>query len=157
MDDGDKEILADFQRSRRKTMDLLKSVPDAMLKRTAKGERETAGELFHHIAGVVDGWMLRCMKDGGPPPNWSLKTTPSKAQLLKELSASEKRLLKYFKARRGAAMNTTFGGEWKGKTYKFKGRNRVTYLTQHEAHHRGKIVLALRQWGFTKIPFLPFE
>ncbi len=98
--------------------------------------------------------MFRLMKDGGPGPNRELK--PTRANLLKALRASQKRLPKHFQAKNGAALNTKYSGEWQGKKYTFTGRNRVLYLTHHEVHHRGKIVLALRQWGFTDVPFLPF-
>jgi uncharacterized damage-inducible protein DinB len=156
MNAADREILADFERTRDKTIELLKNVPPPMLMRRARGEEASLGLLFHHIAGAVDGWMARCMQDGGKLPDWNLKATPSKDALLKSLKASQRRLLRFFKAKDGAAMNATYRRERKGKKYSFVGRNRVLYLTQHEAHHRGKIVLALRQWGFTKVPFLPY-
>ena len=154
MESGDREILADFDRARAKTIALLAKVPPRMLSRKAAGEEGTLGELFHHIAAVVDGWMLRCMNDGGPPPP---AYKPGKAARAKALRSSHKRLQTFFNANGGAAMDTVFRRERDGRQYAFIGRNRVCYLTQHEVHHRGKIILALRQWGMTKIPFMPFD
>ena len=154
MHPGDKEILADFDRARSKTLALLKMAPAKSLTRKADGEDVTLGELFHHIAATVDGWMARCMQDGGPMP---AAYAPSKPAISKALSASRKRLLKFFKANDGAMMDRVFTPSRQGKTYRFVGRNRVCYFTQHEVHHRGKIILALRQWGVTGIPFMPFD
>ncbi len=157
MTPADKEILKDFERTRQKTIDLLKAVPPGLLKKKAKGEETTLAGLFSHISLAVNGWMFRCMKDSGPQPQWPApKSELNKAALLKSMRASQKRLLKFFEAKGGAAMSAVYEREREGKKYRFVGRNRVLYLTQHEVHHRGKIVLALRQWGFTKIPFLPF-
>ncbi len=154
MDAGDREILADFVRTRDKTIALLKNVPPRFLSRTPKGEEETLGQLFHHIAAAVDGWMMRCMQDGGPTPP---KYKPSKPAIMNALRNSQKRLPKHFKAKSGKAMSAIYKPVRSGKTYRFTGRDRVHYLTQHEVHHRGKIVLALRQWGFTKIPYMPYD
>ncbi|HWB21039.1 MAG TPA: DinB family protein [Phycisphaerales bacterium] len=156
MNPGDKEILADFDRTREVTIQLLKNVPPALLKKKPKGEDAAIAFLFHHISAVVDGWMVSCMQDGGPPPDWNLKSAPSKPALLRHMQASRTRLLKFFNTRNGRAMSANFTRVRDGKTYRFVGRNRVVYLTGHESHHRGKIVLALRQLGFTKIPFIPY-
>ncbi|MCI0364471.1 MAG: DinB family protein [Phycisphaerales bacterium] len=153
MDAGDKEILNDFKRTRQKTIDLLAGIPPSMLGEKADGEDLTMGELFHHIAATVDGWMARCMQDGGDlPPRYKA----SKPAIVRALQSSQRRLLKYFNAKKGTAMKAVYRPKRKGKKYRFVGRDRVLYLTQHEAHHRGKIVLALRQWGFTEIPYLPY-
>lgn len=154
LSEGDREILADFDRARGKTIALLKSVPAKMLARKADGEDVTLGELFYHIATTADSWMARAMADGGPMPPAYSGTKPS---ISKTLSASRKRVLNFFKADGGARMDKVFAPSRQGKTYRFVGRNRVCYFTQHEVHHRGKIILALRQWGVTEIPFMPFD
>ncbi len=151
---GDREILDAFDRARAKTIALLKIVPAKSLARKADGEDVSIGELFHHIAATVDGWMTRCMQDGGAMPG---SYEPSKPAISKALSASRKRLLAYFKNDGGAMMDRVFTPSRQGKVYRFTGRNRVSYLTQHEVHHRGKIILALRQWGVDDIPFMPFD
>jgi len=79
-----------------------------------------------------------------------------KAWVLDTLRTTRDRLLAFFTADDGQPMHRTFSfTDPDGtKTY-WIGRNRLLYLTDHEIHHRGKIVLALRQWGFTDIPHLP--
>lgn len=153
MDAGDKEILADFKRASDKTIELLQAVPAKLLKKQADGEDENLAKLFHHIAATINGWMMKCMEDGGPPPP-AFKS--DKATLAKHLKAAQARVLKFFRAKAGKTMSAVYRPKRGGKTYRFVGRGRVLYLTQHEVHHRGKIVLALRQWGFTKIPFMPY-
>lgn len=154
MHPADKEILADFDRARAKTLALLKIVPAKMLARKADGEDATVGELFYHIATTNDAWMARCIQDRGPMP---AAYAASKPAISKALTAARKRVLKHFKGNNGAAMDAVYAPSRQGKTYCFAGRNRVCYFTQHEVHHRGKIILALRQWGMTGIPFMPFD
>jgi uncharacterized damage-inducible protein DinB len=151
---GDREIIDAFDRARSKTIALLKIVPVKMLSRKPEGEDVTLGELFHHIATTCDGWMARAMNDGGTLPGAYVESKPA---ISKALSASRKRMLAFFKADGGAMMDKVFTPSRQGKTYQFVGRNRVSYLTHHEVHHRGKIILALRQWGIIEIPFMPFD
>ena len=155
MTEGDREILDHFTRTRAKTAELLRRVPDEFLSRTANGEDHSLGWLFGHIAQALDFWMERCMKDGRTRPDMNDQDQNS---ILGALDASRERLTSFFTANDGAALGQTFSRIRKDNNLEesFTGRNRVLYLTQHEAHHRGKIVLALRQWGFTDIPFLPY-
>ena len=155
MTDGDREILDDFTRTRAKTIELVSRLPDDYLSRTANGEEHSVGWLFGHIAQAVDYWMENCMKD--PRPRFAM-TDQDKASILQALEVSCDRLVSFFSADDGAPLGRTFSRVRKdtGAEESFTGRNRVVYITQHEAHHRGKIVLALRQWGFTYIPFLPY-
>ena len=105
MQSGDKEILADFDRTRSKTLALLKIVPAKLLARKAEGEDATLGELFHHIAATNAGWMARCMQDRGPLPAAYVASKPA---ISKALSAARKRVLQHFKANGGAAMDVVY-------------------------------------------------
>ncbi|MBI3461631.1 MAG: DinB family protein [Planctomycetes bacterium] len=153
MTEGDREILDHFVRTRGKTIELLKRVPDDWLRRQADGEEHSLGWLFGHIAHGVDFWMERCMRD---PRTLLAVDERDKASILSALEASRDRLVSFFTAEDGAPLGRAFTRVKNNVEETFVGRNRVLYLTQHEAHHRGKIVLALRQWGFSDIPFLPY-
>jgi len=155
MTDGDREILEHFQRTRERTIELLGRIPDDWLGRTSDGEEHSLGWLFGHIAHGVDHWMEHCMRDGGSRPELN---DQNKASLLQSLKASRVRLVSFFTVESGQALAETYTRIRKDSDLKesFEGRNRVLYLAQHEAHHRAKIVLALRQWGITDIPFMPY-
>jgi len=154
VDDGDREILEHFIRTRAKTIELARRVPQELLTRIADGEGGPLNGLFIHIADGVDWWMHNVMRDGrGRIPAYKR----DKDSILQVLAASRDRLVPFFAAGDGERMGLTFSfAEEDGGTSHYVGRDRVLYLTDHEVHHRGKIVLALRQWGFTDIPFLPY-
>ena len=156
MNAGDREILDHFVRTRKKTIELLEQVPDEWLTRKAEGEDMSLGWLFMHIAGGPDWWMEHCMQDGkrwqypgvGPFTKDSIQTASS---------ASLDRVRVFFEREGEDLMGKEFAlspektegeGSW-------LGRNRVLYLADHEIHHRGKIILALRQWGMGEFPFMP--
>ena len=156
MNTSDREILDHFVRTRKKTIELFSKVLDEWLSRKPDGEDMSLSWLFMHIADGPNWWMTYCMQDGGEwqyPGNGSFdKNTISDA-----LNASLSRVVTFFESKEDR-MNRRFelplektegDGSW-------LGRNRVLYLADHEVHHRGKIVLALRQWGMTGIPFMPF-
>lgn len=156
METADREILDNFIRTRNKTVQLLARVPDDWLVRQADGEDRPLGALFMHIADGVNWWMHHAMGDGR---GWSYPGDGpfGRSELIDALNASEDRLVVFFEADH-TRMADVFAlppdkregdGQW-------IGRNRVLYLTDHEVHHRAKIALALRQWGFADFPFMPF-
>jgi uncharacterized damage-inducible protein DinB len=153
---ADREILEQFTRVREKTIEVLAGVPDEMLDRKADGEDMTLGWLFMHIADGPDWWMEHCMRDG---QGWAYTGEGpfQKEEIRVALQASLRRVTGFFEAGDGERMGETFElvpekTEGEGR---WTGRDRVLYLTAHEVHHRGKMVLALRQWGATEIPFMP--
>jgi len=155
MNDADREILNHFSRTRAKTIELAERVPADLLERTADGESHPLCWLFRHIAGGCDWWMHFVMRDGKGGPPAELRS--DRDAIVAAFHASRERVMAFFEADHGQAMNRTFSFKEKdGSIATFVGRDRVLYLTDHEIHHRGKIVLALRLWGFDEIPFLPY-
>lgn len=142
MNDADRWILDHFAGVRNRTIELVRQMPEDLLEQTPDGEDMSLRWHFVHIADGSDWWMTQVMKDGGawgwPPPY-----SDSRASLLQGLAASRDRLVRFFSANDGERMSASFTlgeSEW-------IGRDRVGYLTDHEIHHRGRIVLALLQWG----------
>jgi uncharacterized damage-inducible protein DinB len=157
MDMGDREILEHFARTREKTIGLLERVPDEWLSRKADGEDMTLGWLFMHIANGPDWWMQHCMQDG---KGWQYQGDGpfDRTSIQNGLVASCDRVLAFFETEGGESMGEEFElvpEKTVGKG-KWIGRNRILYLADHEVHHRGKIVLSLRQWGMREFPFMPF-
>ena len=157
MDIGDREILDHFVRTRQKTIELLERVPDDWLTRKGDGEDMTISWLFMHIADGPNWWMEHCMRDG---MGWKYPGQGpfAVASIHNALSASLERVLTFFESDSTDRMGEEFElvPEKTEGDGKWLGRNRVLYLTQHEVHHRGKIILSLRQWGIADFPFMPF-
>ena len=155
MHDADREILKHFRQIRQRTIDLLERIPEEMLTRQADGEGYSMGRLFKHIAQAVDDWMDELLQDGKGRPRY----LNDKASILAALESTAERLVSFFEAEDGWRMGqehpTTLSDEVTPVVW--TGRDRVLYLTDHEVHHRGKIVLALRQWGFGDIPPMPLD
>src|SRR5215203_4961029 len=155
MNPADHEILKHFRQIRQRTIDLLERIPEEILTRQADGETIPLGKLFKHIAYVVDGWMDDFLQDGRGMPKYG----DDKASILAALESTADRLVSFFEADDGERMgqeHPTMLDD--GVTpVLWTGRDRVLYLTDHEVHHRGKIVLALRQWGFADIPPMPLD
>ncbi|HVG09556.1 MAG TPA: DinB family protein [Thermoanaerobaculia bacterium] len=155
MHDADREILKHFRQIRQRTIDLLERIPEEMLTRQADGEALPLGRLFKHIASVVDAWMDDFLLDGRGRP----KYPDGKVSILAALESTADRLVSFFEADDGQRMgqeHPTMLDD--GVTpVVWTGRDRVLYLTDHEVHHRGKIVLSLRQWGFCDIPPMPLD
>ena len=98
--------------------------------------------------------MANVMKDGksSSEPKFS-----SKEDAITAIESSRDRLYDFFSADDRKTLATTY--TWvdeSGVKREWTGRNRLLYILDHEVHHRGKIVLALEQWGFDDTPFIPF-
>jgi uncharacterized damage-inducible protein DinB len=154
MHPADREILKHFRQLRRRTIDLLERVPEDMLTRQADGEGLPLGRLFKHVAYVVDSWMDDFLHDGKGQPRYA----DDKAAILAALESTADRLTSFFEAEDGRRMGEEHPTTTEdGTPVVWTGRDRILYLTDHEVHHRGKIVLALRQWGFGDIPPMPLD
>jgi len=152
MNAGDEEIL--FTVTRQKTRLLVHRVPEGLLAKTADGEDNPLSWVFIHISSGVNWWMHNVILDQkGPSPEYEY----DKETILNALDNSHERLISFFTANDGQAMGQTFSYiDSDGSKTELTGRDRVLYLTDHEIHHRAKAVLALRPWGFTDCPFMPF-
>ncbi len=154
MQDVDREILDHFLRTRQKTIELTKRISDEHLARQPQGEKGPLSHLLAHAGCSGSWWMANVLRDG----QGDRKMAPDdRDSLIQEMEYWRHRVLAFFEASDGQRMGETFFFiEKDGSRSEWTGRNRLLYFVDHEVHHRGKIVLALRQWGFTDFPFLPF-
>ena len=152
MTDADRELLDHFRRTRQKTIELLARIPDEWLSRTPDGEDHPLYRLLAHTGGSgIHWWVSHVLHDGLED---SCLVPTEKEALQAEMEYWRDRVLAFFTADDGANLGRTFAE--KGSPRKWTGRNRLLYFIDHEVHHRGKLTLALRQWGMHEMPFFPF-
>jgi uncharacterized damage-inducible protein DinB len=154
MHPADRELLDHFRRTRDKTIELVACIPEDLLGRTSPGESGPLHRLLAH-AGCSESWKMANLLRDGQGPNHS--HPPDRAGLVAEITRCRDRVLAFFEADDGANLGRVFHlVEQDGTRREWTGRNRLLYFIDHEVHHRGKVVLALRQYGSADIPFMPF-
>lgn len=154
MHPADQELLDHFRRTREKTLELVARLPEDLLTYAPPGDSGPMYKLLAHTGCGEAWWMANVLRDGGEPH----RVPPQdRAGLIAAISEYRDRVLRFFEADDGANLGRLFYfTEKDGLQREWTGRNRLLYFIDHEVHHRGKIVLALRQRGFTNIPSLPF-
>jgi uncharacterized damage-inducible protein DinB len=135
------QILETWQINNRVNLMLIDHIPEAGLRSTlsTRGGRDVARQ-FAHMHNVRVGWLDVCATDLKKGlETFGKDDEPSKAELKKALNASADAIAKLLQ--RGAEA----GGKIKG--FKRGVIPMLGYFIAHEGHHRGSILLTLKQTG----------
>jgi len=137
-----REVLAAWKRHQRHLLALLTKLPEKQLGCLPPGTKgRDVARQFAHLNRTRLGW-LHFHATGAKPelPKSGTGERPKKAELKKALSESGKAIEELLgRAVRGEGRVRLFGKSpvrW------------MTYLIEHEAHHRGSILLVLKLNGF---------
>ncbi|MHB9027108.1 MAG: DinB family protein [Armatimonadota bacterium] len=152
---SDRELLDHFLRTREKTIELLDCIPEEWLSRMPPGESHPLYYLLAHTGSTgTHWWVCNLLKDGLEDRH----IFPTEKDALRvEMQYWRERIMTFFTVDDGANLGRVFSYvDEEGVRREWSGRNRLLYFIDHEVHHRGKIVLALRQWGIERLPFFPF-
>src|SRR5688572_2858966 len=138
-----REVLATWKRHQQILLFLLQRIPEKQLGAvTLDAKGRDVARAFAHLNRTRLGWLSFHATGERPDlPKSSKGDRPKKKELAAALKESGKRVEELLaKALRKEARVRLFGKSpvrWMG------------YLVAHESHHRGQILLALKQSGFT--------
>jgi len=136
------QLIEAWQTNHRVTLKLLKALSDEALQATlsTRGGRDVARQLAH-VHEVRTSWAEISSKTNRDAklPHFAKSESPSKQELQAALDAS------------ATGIETTIRESWAngGKVTSFKRGliPLISYLIAHESHHRGSILLTLKQTG----------
>jgi uncharacterized damage-inducible protein DinB len=136
------QLVDSWQINHRVTLRLLNALSDEALQATlsVRGGRNVARQIAHvHEIRLTWAELTSKTNRNGKLPHFAKGETPARKDLKKALDASAK------------AIEITIRESWAngGKTTGFKRglTPMVGYLISHESHHRGSILLTLKQSG----------
>jgi uncharacterized damage-inducible protein DinB len=149
MNDSDRDILNHFTYTRAKTLEVLHGITDEMLPRVPDADSQTVAQQFYYISRSTEWFMDTVMGDGGG----EVQSIPvDRNELVQLLEVSAHRPSAFFEtnpARWNEQFTATIGG---GTVETHSGRIWLLTTIDHEVHHRGRILLALRQMGVGGFP-----
>ena len=140
-----RQLLAAWARNDAILRELLHHVPPGGLRAIPAGSRgrEVAAQFWHlHRARVV--WLA--FHDGAKRPalaRYDRGTPPTRTQLRRALTASGAAVARF--------LERAFAGDARPRLFRGEPVRWLAYLIAHESHHRGQILLALKQAGM-KVP-----
>lgn len=127
---------------------LLAAVSEDALQDLSASKGRTVGEQFAHIHNVRLMWLKAARPDLHDGVEKLEKTAIGKAGLANALNASASRVRRM--------LADAFEGDGKIKNFKPHAAAFLGYLISHESHHRGQIVLTLKQAGHPLDKKTPF-
>jgi uncharacterized damage-inducible protein DinB len=135
------QLLTTWRVNNRINLQLLSAIPTKGLAAVPLASRgRTVARQFVHLHKVRVGWMKYNGVNVRGIPTFAPRTEPGKRKLLRAFRASGKAVEEYLKDRLASGRRVTF---FKGQPVRW-----LAYMLAHESHHRGSIMLALKQNGF---------
>ncbi|HTF31728.1 MAG TPA: DinB family protein [Flavitalea sp.] len=131
-----KEIIETWEINNRINLYLLESVKDEHLSSVAASKGRTVGEQFAHIHNVRLMWLKAAMPDLLNNVEKIENNAINKRFIAEQLSKSSKVISQLFE-------KSLAEGKLKG--FKPHPAAFLGYIISHESHHRGQIVLSLKQ------------
>ena len=133
-----KDIIETWEINNRINLYLLNAIPEAHFADIAASKGRTVGEQLAHIHNVRLMWLSAAMPELLPEVQKIEKTNISKQIVEEQLQKSGKAMATMMEK----ALET---GRLKG--FKPHPTAFLGYIISHESHHRGQIVLSLKQSG----------